>query len=71
MTREGASVTGCGAGRIAPNSVPRLARSIKSLIEHEERTDSRVFHYLGANQDAIEVGAGPGRPGRRPTDLRT
>lgn len=30
---------------------------IRSLIEHQERTYNWAFHYLGANQDAIEVGA--------------
>src|SRR5690554_4436811 len=33
---------------------------IKALIEEQERTYNWVFHYLGANQDAIEVGAGLG-----------
>lgn len=33
---------------------------IKSLIETQEQTYNWVFHYLGANQDAIEVGANLG-----------
>lgn len=33
---------------------------IKALIEEQEQTYNWVFHYLGANQDAIEVGAGLG-----------
>lgn len=33
---------------------------IKTLIEEQEQTYNWVFHYLGANQDAIEVGAGLG-----------
>lgn len=33
---------------------------IKTLIETQEQTYNWVFHYLGANQDAIEVGANLG-----------
>ena len=34
--------------------------TIKAMIEDQESTYSWTFMYLGANQDAIEVGAGLG-----------
>lgn len=40
-------------------------QAIKVLIEEQEREYNWTFSYMGANQDAIEVGAGMGIPAER------
>lgn len=55
--RPGLVVVGIMTDGLENSSREWTHAGIKSLIEHQETTYNWAFHYLGANQDAIEVGA--------------
>lgn len=58
--RPGLVIVGIMTDGLENSSQEWTRPGIKALIEQQEETYSWVFHYLGANQDAIEVGAGLG-----------
>lgn len=58
--RPGLVIVGIMTDGLENSSREWTHAGIKALIEKQEQTYSWVFHYLGANQDAIEVGAGLG-----------
>ena len=58
--RPGLVIVGIMTDGLENSSQEWTHAGIKALIETQEQTYKWVFHYLGANQDAIEVGAGIG-----------
>lgn len=54
--RPGLVIFGIMTDGLENNSQEWTRAAIKSLIEQQERDYNWVFHYLGANQDAIEQG---------------
>lgn len=58
--RPGLVIVGIMTDGLENSSKEWTHAGIKALIEEQEKTYNWVFHYLGANQDAIEVGAGLG-----------
>ncbi|MDO5739913.1 MAG: VWA domain-containing protein [Ornithinimicrobium sp.] len=55
--RPGLVIVGIMTDGLENSSQEWTHAGIKTLIEQQERSYHWVFHYLGANQDAIEVGA--------------
>lgn len=63
--RPGTVIVGIMTDGAENSSTEWTHAAVRALIEQQEREWSWTFHYLGANQDAIEVGAGLGvAPGR-------
>lgn len=55
--RPGLVIVGIMTDGLENSSQEWTHAGIKALIEQQEQGYNWVFHYLGANQDAIEVGA--------------
>lgn len=58
--RPGLVIVGIMTDGHENSSLEWTRAGVKALIEEQERTFNWVFHYVGANQDAIEVGGGLG-----------
>ena len=59
-SRPGTVILGIMTDGLENSSREWTRPAIKALIEEQERTYNWTFSYMGANQDAIEVGRGIG-----------